>query len=283
MVHVSKRHPSGRIAPVAGVGQHAVQFDDPADEIRVRLLPEWLFAFAEQLIQEGRHGVGERVRIQPRRTQGIPCDPAIEGQLDVVGFAPGVFENRADVVTEIALDFQDERRRSPLGIVGLPAQQLARERVHTRRSLAGPDGPENRHAGIESPLGDRQPFGALDLDSFDRVMDLPDDNRRAVCRRRKRPRGKARPEPETDAHPGEPDPGRADKELADEVRGHARRDVEPRDDSGVKARRVVADENGHGIGLGKHAGPRPRGHGTDAADDKKGADKCVTHRAPRRG
>ena len=54
-------------------------------------------------------------------------------------------------------------------------------------------------------------------------MDLPDDDRRAVRRRRKRPRGKARPEPETDAHPGEPDPRRADKELADEVHGHARR------------------------------------------------------------
>ena len=186
-------------------------------------------------------------------------------------------------MTEIALDFKDERRRSPLGIVGLPAQQLARERVHTRRSLAGPDGPENRHAGIESTLGNGQPFGALDLDGSDRVMYLPDDDRRAVRRRRKRPRGKARPEPETDAHPGEPDPGRADEELADEEHGHARRDVVPSDDGGVKVRRVVADENGHGIGLGKHAGPRPRGHGTDAADDKKGADKCVKHRAPRRG
>ena len=84
--------------------------------------------------------------IQPRCTQRIPCNLTIEGQLDVVGFAFGVFEDRADVVTEIALDFQDERGRSPLGIVGLPAQQLARERVHTRRSLAGPDAPENRHA-----------------------------------------------------------------------------------------------------------------------------------------
>ena len=185
-------------------------------------------------------------------------------------------------MTEIALDFQDERRRSPLGIVGLPAQQLARERVHTGRRLAGPDGPENRHAGIESPLGDRQPFGARALDGSDGVMYLPDDDRRAVRRRRKRPRGKARPEPETDAHPGEPDPRRADEELADEVRGHARRDVVPRDDGGVKVRGVVADEHGHGIGLGKHAGPRPRGHGTDAADDKKSADECVKHRAPRR-
>ena len=47
----SVTHP-GVVAAVAGVGQHAVQFDDPADEIRVRLLPEWFFPLAEKLIQK---------------------------------------------------------------------------------------------------------------------------------------------------------------------------------------------------------------------------------------
>ena len=58
-------------------------------------------------------------------------------------------------------------------------------------------------------------------------MHFPDDDGRAVRRGRKWPRGKARPEPETDAHPGEPDPRCADKELAGEEHGHARRDVVP--------------------------------------------------------
>ena len=63
VVHVAQRHPSA--------GQHPVQLDDPADEIRVGLLPERFFALAEQLIQEGRDRVGERVRIEPCRTQGF--------------------------------------------------------------------------------------------------------------------------------------------------------------------------------------------------------------------
>ena len=71
--------------------------------------------------------------------------------------------------------------------------------------------------------------------------------------------------------------------MADEEHGHARRDVVPGDDGDVHVRRVVADENGHGIGLGETAGPRPRGHGTDAADDKKDAGERVKHRAPRAG
>ena len=56
VVHVLQRHPSA--------GQHSVQLDDPADEVRVGLLPKGFFALAEQLIQEGRHRVGERVRIE---------------------------------------------------------------------------------------------------------------------------------------------------------------------------------------------------------------------------
>ena len=124
--------------------------------------------------------------------------------------------------------------RSPRGILGLPAQELARDRVQTGRRLTGVNRPENRHAGRESALGNGQPFGGRALDGSDGVMYLPDDDRRAVRRRRKRPRGKAGPEPETDAHPGEPDPRRADEELADEEHGHARREVVPGDDGGVK-------------------------------------------------
>ena len=104
----------------------------------------------------------------------------------------------ADVVTNIAFDFKDERGRSPLGIRRVPAQELAGERVHTGRGLAGPDRAENPHADIESTLRDRQPFRGRALGEFDWVMYLAGDDRRAVRRRRKRPRGKAGPEPQTD-------------------------------------------------------------------------------------
>ena len=205
VVHVSQRHPSGRVAAVLG-RQHPVQLDDPADEIRVRLLPEGFFPFAEELIQERGHRVGERVRIEPRRTQRIPRQPAIEGQLDVVLVAAQLGEHPADVVAEIAFDFQHERGGAALGIVGLPAEELARERVHAGRRLAGPDRAENCHAGIEAPLRDRQPFRGRALGDSDPVMHLADDDGRAVRRRRKGPARKAGPEPQTDAHPGEPDP-----------------------------------------------------------------------------
>ena len=87
--------------------------------------------------------------------------------------------------------------------------------------------------------------------------------------------------PRLTPHPGEPDPRCADEELAGEEHGHARRDVVPRDHGGVRVGRVVADEHGHGIGFWKHARPRPRGHGTDAADDEERAYECVKHGASR--
>ena len=105
-------------------------------------------------------------------------------------------------------------RRS--GLSACPAQELAGERVHTRRRFAGPDRADNRHADIEATLRDRQPFGGRALDGSDRVMDLADDDRRPIRRRRKRPARKAGPEPHTDAHPGEPDPRCTDEQLPDE-------------------------------------------------------------------
>ena len=175
------------------------------------------------------------------------------------------------VVAKIALHFKDERGRSPLGIVGLPAQKLARERVHTGGCFAGPDSAEDRHARIESALGDGQPFGALAFDGVYRVVNLADDNGGRVGGRRKWPRGEPGPEPQAHPKAGEPDPRHADEELAREEHGYARREVVPRDDGAIRDRRVVADENGDGIGLGKRAGPRPRGSGADAADDEEGA------------
>ena len=197
-VHVSQRHPPA--------GQHAVELDDPADEVRVGLLPKGFFALAEELIQEGRDRVRERVRIEPGGTQGIPRQPAVKTQLYVVVGAAQLDQHPADVVAIIALHFKDERRHAAVGIVGLPTQELAGEGVHTGRCLAGPDRAENRHAGIVSTLRDREPVRGRALNGFDRVMHLADDDGRAVRRRRKWQARKACAESQPDAHPGEPDP-----------------------------------------------------------------------------
>ena len=42
-------------------GKDPVEFDDPADQIGVSLLPERLLALAEELIQKRGNGVGQRV------------------------------------------------------------------------------------------------------------------------------------------------------------------------------------------------------------------------------
>ena len=89
-------------------------------------------------------------------------------------------------------------------------------------------------------------------------LDLADDNRRSIRRRRKWPAREPGPEPYADAHPGEPDPRCADEELPGQEHGHAGRDVVPRDGRAVHVRGVVADKHRHGIGLGKRAGPTSR-------------------------
>ena len=86
---------------------------------------------------------------------------------------------------------EHERGHAPLGSVGVPAQELAREGVHTRGGFPGPDSPDNGHPGIEPPLRDDEPVRGGTLHQFDRVVDLADDDGRAVGGRRKWPARKA--------------------------------------------------------------------------------------------
>ena len=53
----------------------------------------------------------------------------------------------------------------------MPAQELAREGVHTRGGFPGPDSPDNGHPGIEPPLRDDEPVRGGTLHQFDRVVD----------------------------------------------------------------------------------------------------------------
>ena len=69
---------------------------------------------------------------------------------DVVAFASNLGEYAADVVARIAFDFQDERGRSPLRIVRVPAQELPRERVQTSGVFPEPTA-LNIATPVESP------------------------------------------------------------------------------------------------------------------------------------
>ena len=77
-------------------------------------------------------------------------------------------------MAEIAIDFQDQASRPALGIAGLPRQDLLREWAHASRGLAGPDGAEDCHSGVEAALRDNEPSRVASFDGFDRVMNLSD-------------------------------------------------------------------------------------------------------------
>ena len=81
-------------------------------------------------------------------------------------------------MAEVALDFQDQAGRPALGIACLPGQDLLGERVHASRGLAGTDGSENGHSGIEAPLRDNEPGWVADFDGLYRVVNLPDNDAR---------------------------------------------------------------------------------------------------------
>ena len=113
VVEVAEGHPL--------VGERAVEFDQPADEVGVRLLPEGLLALAEELVEQRRDGVGERVAVQGGG-KGVPLPAAAEGEFGVVVAPAGVFEHGADVVAEVALDFEHEGGGPLLRVRGLPRE-----------------------------------------------------------------------------------------------------------------------------------------------------------------
>ena len=250
VVHVAQRHPSA--------GQHPVQLDDPADQIRVGLLPERFVALAEALIQEGRDRVGERVRIEPGGIERVPRQPAIRDSARCSRRLGPTRSASGGCRGKNRLSLQGPaRRRAARDCPPASSRAGARTGAYTPtscRTRPRRQSPRRYRGHAPGSSAIRGPA----LDGSDRVMDLADDDRRRVGRRRKRPRRKAGPEPHTDAHPGEPDPGCGEKELAGQAHGHAGRDVVPRDDGAVHGRGVVADEHRHGIGLGKRAGPTSR-------------------------
>ena len=127
MVEVAEGHPL--------VGQSAVPFDQPADEVGVRLLPEGLLVLAEELVEQGGDGVGERVAVHFGR-QGVPLPAAPESEFRVVVSPAGVFEDGADVVAEVTLDFEYESG-GPL----LRVRRNRMERPECRPEVGGPSRP----------------------------------------------------------------------------------------------------------------------------------------------
>ena len=233
--------------------QEPIQFDDPAHEIRIGLLPERFAALAEELVDEGCDAVGERVGVEQRIVERVPLQRAVEPDLEVVAAAPGVVEDAAHAVAKVALDLEHKGAGPAPGPVGLPREELLGERVHAGGGLAGADRADDEHAGVEPRLGNDEPGGPLALARDDGMVELADHERGRGIVRRGGPDGQAAPAaasctrlkphpPDREAHaPGEDD---------DDGRGR----VVPDADHRVKARIVVGDEVQHGVAA--HAGER---------------------------
>ena len=244
-VDVLQRDPAPR--------QEPVQFDDPAHEIRIGLLPERFSALAEELVDEGGDAVGERVGVEQRIVERVPLQRAVEPDLEVVAAAPGVVEDAAHAVAEVALDLEHKGTGPAPGPVGLPREELLGERVHAGGGLAGADGADDEHAGVEPRLGNDEPGGPLALARNDGMVELADHERGRVVLGRGGPGGEPAPAaapcgrlkphpPDREAHA----PGKDDDDGRDRV--------VPDADHGVKARIVVGDEVQNRVAA--HAGER---------------------------
>ena len=86
-----------------------VQFDDPAHEIRIGLLPERFAALAEELVDQGGDAVGERVGVEQRIVERVPLQGATEPDLEVVVRRARRLEDAAHAVTEVGITLRKSR------------------------------------------------------------------------------------------------------------------------------------------------------------------------------
>ena len=222
-------------------GKSRVQLDDPAHQVRVRLLPEGFARLAEELVDERRHAVGERVGVEQRIVERVPLDQAADPDLEVVVPAPGVFENASDLMTKVTLDLEHERARALSGIAGLPGEDLAGEGVHAAAGLTRTHGAHDERAGVESLLGDDEPGRLLALARNDRMVQLADHERRRFILGRDGPLGQPT-EPLEPEQRLEPDPPDGERERAREHDQDGGPCVMPDAERGVQTRVVRGDQ-----------------------------------------
>ena len=234
----------------------------------------------EQLVEEGGHGVGERVAVHGGR-QGVPLPAAAEGEFDVVVAPAGGFEVSPDVLAQVPLDFEDESGGPLLRVRGLPREQLLGEGAHADGGLAGPDGAEDGDPGIQAPLGEREPGWPPDFPRLGGVVDFPDHQRGRVvvrcCRPGRQGPAAGAPVPRAGAEPKAVRAG----EDHDAAEGHDGRHQEvPGADDGVEAgvfeRDEIEERNVAGRGEGTRCdGPREREEREKDGDDEPPAEQAV--------
>ncbi len=89
-------------------------------------------------------------------------------------------QDRAHLVAEISLHFEDQAADAAPGIGTAIAQNLIREGIEAAGRLAAPDRPDHRDTREQAALGNRQPRRVSHWHWPQRMMLLPDDQKEVL-------------------------------------------------------------------------------------------------------
>ena len=149
-VDVLQRDPAPR--------QEPVQFDDPAHEIRIGLLPERFATLAEELVDQGRDAVGERIGVEQRIVERVPLPGTAEADLQVVVPAPGLLEDPPHVVAEAGISLRKSLWDNDLAT---PCERRVSPGVSEGRKWRYPLGLRQKRRDLEArPQHDRPTLSA---------------------------------------------------------------------------------------------------------------------------
>ncbi len=131
--------------------------DDEFNEVCVRLLPEGFLAPAEEVIQERRNVVGQRVSVEVT-IQGVVAVLGAETDFDIVLSPVMTFQNISYFVAEVSFHFQKEAANPLFFVARAVGENLLREGVHAAARLAGTDCADDGGTREEAALRDREPM-----------------------------------------------------------------------------------------------------------------------------
>src|SRR5258708_471233 len=128
--------------------------DDEFNEVRVSLLPEGFLAPAEEVVQERRNVVGQRVRVEVI-IQGVVAVLGAEADFDIVLSPVMTFQNISYFVAKVSLHFQKQAANPLFFVARTVCENLLCERVHATARLAGTNCADDGGAREQAALGDR--------------------------------------------------------------------------------------------------------------------------------
>src|SRR6266851_5799892 len=148
--------------------------DDELDQIRVGLLPEGLFSFAEEIVQKRSDAEG----------QGVGVEVIVERVVAILGseadfnvILPSAVP-RQDVLhlsAEIPFDLENQPADTPRGIIGFVGKNLLGEGIHAATRFAGAYRSKDGNSGKQSPFGNGEPIGSLGRNGVAKLVEITDN------------------------------------------------------------------------------------------------------------